>query len=306
MSGVFPRYGRWRENRRGNQPVPSDFRLHQNSVNPAFGNDHVLVVLHSVVTDNGVVDAAEHLVAGDAVIRLLRMVPRCSAFYQVLPPAPLRPAEPAPALPLRIVATGDDMATTLLDLSRELKITLLAMGEPPRGGRRPRFIRKVLSRLLIAGSTPVLYVPPSTRGPRQDLRRILLVLHAPYPAFDLLETAVPLARRSHADVMILTLPSAEPVIPDPPSAGPSSLAFAPFDATAWLERECARRGCKARPVPKRPGGADTIVERAAELEADLVIAGASLAEVRFGWRRRRMLDAVFPRLSCPLLFGRCA
>lgn len=269
-------------------------------LNPA--HDHVLVLLQTVTSDNGVLSAAEHLVAGDAVVRQVRVVPRASTFYQVVPPLPLRPGEPPPALPLRMVATGDDMAATMLDLTRELKITLVALGEPPRGDRKPKFMRQVLAQLLRLGSTPVLYVPPAARGPRDSLRRILLVLHAPYPAHDLVETVVPLARRSHAEVTVLTLPSAEPVFP----VVPAPLAFAPFDATAWLERECARRGCKVKLLAAGGTTADAIVQRASSMEADLVIAGVGLAELRVGFWRRRLLDVMFPRLSCPLLFGRCA
>jgi universal stress protein family protein len=257
--------------------------------------DRVLVVLHSVVTDGGVISAAEHLVAGDAVVRYLRVVPRTTAFTQVLSPAPLLPGEAASRLPLRIVSAGDDMATTILDLSRELKVTLLALGEP----------RKVLTQLLVAGSTPILYVPPASRGARDDLRRILLVLHAPYPASDLLEAAVPLARRSHAELMILALPSAAPLIPDG-IAGARALEFSPFDPAAWLERECARRGFRARRVDAVRSPAESVLERASALEADLVVAGAGLVDVRVGWRRRRFLDLVAPRLTCPLLFSRCA
>lgn len=264
-------------------------------------HDHVLVLLQTVISDNGVLSAAEHLVAGDAVVRLLRVVPRASTFYQVVPPL-LRQGEPPPSLPIRMVATGDDMAATMLDLTRELKITLVALGEPPRGGRKSRFMRLVLSKLLRSGSTPVLYVPPSARGPRDSLRRILLVVHAPYPAHDLVATVVPLARRSHAEVTVLSLPSAEPVFP----VVPAPLAFAPFDATAWLERECARRGCKVKVITAGGTPAETIVQRAAAMEADLVIAGVGLAELRVGFWRRRLLDVVFPQLSCPLLFGRCA
>lgn len=269
-------------------------------MNPAPGGDQVLVLLHSVLTDSEVISAAEHLVAGDAVVRLLRVVPRSPTFYQVLSPALVRPGEPSLGLPIRIVATGDDMAQTLLEFSRELKITLLALGEPPRGSRKPEFIRKALARLLLAGSMPVLYVPTAARLPREDLRRILLVLHAPYPSFDLLETAIPLARRSHAEVLILALPSARPLLSD------QSLSFAPPDATVWLERECARRGCRVRLVSGRGGAADDIVDRAAEFQADLVIVGRGLAELRVGWLRRRLLDVVVPRLACPLLFSRCA
>lgn len=266
---------------------------------PPAGNDHVLVLLHSVVADHGVLAAAEHLVAGDAVVRLLRVVPRTSAFYQVLSPVSHWPDDRSAPLPQRIIATGDDMAATLLDLSRELQITLLAIGEPPPGDRRPRIIRRVLSKVLVAGSTPVLYVPPGVRGPRDSLRRILLVLHSPFPAYDLADAVVPLARRSHAEVMILTLPSADPV-------RSGTLSFTPFDATAWLERECARRGCRTRLVSAGTGPAKSILERVATLEVDLVIAGVGLAELRVGWRRRRMMDLVFPRLPCPLLFGRSA
>ena len=155
----------------------------------------------------------------------------------------------------------------------------------------------------------MLYVPPSAKGPRDDLRRILLVLHAPYPAFDLLERVVPVARRTHAEVMILSLPTARPIVPDSPPSFLSyrpSLAFSPFDPAAWLERECERRGCKVRPIDGDGAPADVIVKRAKAFDADLVIAGAGLADVRAGWWRRRILDAVLSCLPCPLLFGRCA
>jgi nucleotide-binding universal stress UspA family protein len=267
--------------------------------------DRVLVVLHSVVTDAGVISAAEHLVAGDAVVRYLRVVPRTKAFTQVLSPAPLFPGEAASQIPLRIVTAGDDMATTILDLSRELKITLLALGEPPPGRDRPERLRKVLAQLLVAGSAPILYVPPASRGTRDDLRRILMVLHAPYPAFDLLDAVVPLARRSHAELLILALPSATPLVSDEASGG-SALSFAPFDPAAWLQRECARQGLRVRTVASAQSPAESVVERAAALNADLVVAGTGLADVRVGWWRRRLLDLVAPRLSCPLLFSRCA
>jgi hypothetical protein len=273
------------------------------------GNEHVLVVLHSVVADDGVISAAEQLVAGDAVLRYLRVVPRNAAFSQALAPVPHFPGEPGGALPPRIITTGDDMAATLLSLSRELRITLVALGEPPREPRTGGIVRAVLSKLLAVGSTPVLYVPSSANGPRDGLRRILLVLHAPYPAFDLLERVVPVARRSHAEVMVLSLPSARPLIPDLPSNPLSDrppLAFSPFDAAAWLERECDRRGCKVRPVDGVGAPAEAIVDRAKTFGADLVIAGAGLANLRAGWLRRRVLDVLLPRLPCPLLFGRCA
>ena len=267
--------------------------------------DRVLVVLHSVVTDAGVIAAAEQLVAGDAVVRYLRVVPQTRAFTQILSPAPVLPGEKASSLPLRIVTAGDEMATTILDLSRELKITLLALGEPPPGKHQPGLLRKVLNQLLVAGSAPILYVPPASRGTSDELRRILLLLHAPYPARDLLDAAVPLARRNHAELLILALPSATPFIPDE-IAGNSALSFAPFDSPAWLERECARRGLRVRRVDGDLSPAECIVERAASLQADLVIAGTGLADLRVGWRRRRLLDLVAPRLPCPMLFGRCA
>lgn len=268
--------------------------------------DHVLVVLHSVVTDGGVISAAEQLVAGDAVLRYLRVVPRSTAFTQVLHPAPARPGQPGSDLPLRIVTAGDDMAATILDLSRELRITLLALGEPPEETRRTGPVRKALLRILAAGQTPVLYVPSGVRDGRADLRRILLVLHAPVPPFDLLALAVPLARRSHAELMILALPSATPLIPDGESGGRSSMAFTPFDAIGWLERELTRSGCRARPVASQGSPAESVVERASALEADLVVAGGGIAELRVGWRRRRLMDLVAPRLTCPLLFSRAA
>ena len=268
------------------------------------GGDRVLVVLHSVVTDAGVIAAAEHLVAGDAVVRYLRVVPRTTAFTQVLSPAPLIPGEPSAQLPLRIVTAGDDMTTTILDLSRELRITLLAIGDPPPGKDRPKAVRKALARLLVAGSAPILYVPPASRGARDDLRRILVVLHAPYPAADVLDAAVPLARRTHAELMILALPSAKPLISD--QVAGTSAAFSPFDPIAWLEREISRHGVRARRVDADQSAAECIVERASTLNADLVVAGAGVADVRIGWRRRRLIDLVAPRLTCPVLFSRCA
>jgi hypothetical protein len=268
------------------------------------GGDRVLVVLNSVVTDAGVISAAETLVAGNAVVRYLRVVPRTKAFTQVLSPAPLLPGEPSPQLPLRIVAAGDDMATTILDLSRELKCTLVAIGAPPAGRDHAQLHRKVLDRLLVAGRTRVLYVPTASQGARDDLRRILVVLHAPYPASDLLEAAGPLARRTHAELLILALPSARPLLSD--EIAGSSTAFSPFDPLLWMERECTRRGLRFRRVDSDRSPADSVVERASTLEADLVLAGTGLADVRIGWRRKRLLDLVSPRLSCPLLFSRCA
>lgn len=266
--------------------------------------DRVLVVLHSVVSDSGVISAAEHLVAGDAVVRYLRVVPRTTAFTQVLSPAPLLPGQASPPLPLRIVAAGDHMATTILDLSRELRITLLAIGEPPPGKGRGGELRKVLTKLLVAGSAPILYVPPASRGTRDELRRILVVLHAPYPASDVLDASVPLARRSHAELMLLTLPSARPLISD--QAAGTSMSFSPFDPSVWLEREVVRRGLRVRRVDSDRSPADCVVEQASTLDVDLVVAGAGLADLRVGWRRRRLLDLLAPRLSCPVLFSRCA
>ena len=310
MRSEGTRYGRRRNLRRASDAVPSRARRHQQDVPIRTpGNEHVLVVLHSVVTDDGVISAAEQIVAGDADVRYLRVVPRSTAFSQALAPVPQAPGYPRTALPTRIVTTGEDMAATLLSLSRELKITLVALGEPPREPRNGGIARSVLSKLLTVGSTPVLYVPSSASGPRDDLRRILLVLHAPYPAFDLLERVVPVARRSHAEVRVLTLPSARPLIPDAapsPFADRPSLAFSPFDAAAWLERECERRGCRIRRVDGDGAPAEAIVARAAAFDADLVIAGAGLAELRAGWWRRRILDLVLPRLPCPMLFARCA
>lgn len=295
--------------------VTSRLRANQKSVRSAgsprtrdASSDHVLVVLHSVVTDGGVISAAEQLVAGDAVLRFLRVVPRSSAFTQMLQPAPLRPGLPLSDVPLRIVTAGDDLASTVLELGRELRITLLALGEPPEEARRPGPVRKALARILGAGQTPVLVVPAGARGSRDDLRRILLVLHAPYPAFDLLALAAPLARRSHAELLILPLPSAAPFIPDGPSwSGPSpTTAFRPFDAAGWLERELLRSGCRVRPVAASGAPARALVQRCAELEADLVIVGAGVSDLRVGWRRRRLVDLVLPRLTCPLLFSRAA
>jgi nucleotide-binding universal stress UspA family protein len=287
--------------------VPS--RLRRNLQGVPGGNDQVLVVLDSILTDDGVISAAEQVIAGDAAVRYLRVVPRDAAFSQALAPVPQPPGEPRTTLPTRIVATGDDMAATLISLSRELKITLLALGEPPREPRRKNLIRRALSKLLARASMPVLYVPPSASGPRDDLRRILIVLHAPYPAYDLLERAVSVARRSHAEVSVLSLPSARPQIPDQPPlrfAHRPSLAFSPFDAAAWLEKECERRGCRVRPVESDGSPAESILKRARAFGADLVIAGAGLADLRAGWWRRRILDVVLPRLCCPLLFGPCA
>ncbi len=271
--------------------------------------DQVLVVLHSVVSDHGVIAAAEQLVAGDAQLRFLRVVPRCAPFTSSLFREPLPAAGgPAPGLPVRLVAAGDDMATTILDLSRELKITLLAIGEPPGERKRAELARKALARLLRMASAPVLYVPGGASGTRDQLRRILLVLHQPYPAVELADLAIPLARRHHAELMILTLPSAAPFIPDRDAhPGPRpSVVLAPFDAGAWLERECARHGFRTRPVDVEGKIADVILSRAADLEVDLVIASAGLADVRVGWRRRRILDLLFPRLPCPVLLGRSA
>jgi len=154
----------------------------------------------------------------------------------------------------------------------------------------------------------VLFVPSGSKDARQPIRRILLVLHLPYPAMDLVRLAIPLARRNHAELMILTLPSAAPLIPDAPSAGTAqpSLVFRPFDAGAWLEQECARNGCRTRPISADGKGAKVIVDLATALEADLVMADAGLADLRVGWRKRRALDLLFPRFPCPLLLGRCA
>jgi hypothetical protein len=268
------------------------------------GGDRVLVVLHSVVTDAGVISAAETLVAGDAVVRYLRVVPRAKAFTQILSPAPVFPGEASPHLPLRIVAAGDDMASTILDVSRELKSTLVAIGDPPPGKEQPGLHRKVLGQLLVAGRAPVLYVPSGSRGTRDDVRRILVILHAPYPASDLLEAAAPLARRTHAELLILALPSARPLLSD--DIVGSSPAFSPFDAVLWVEKECTRRGLRFRRVDSGRNPAESVVERASTLDADLVLAGPGLADVRLGWRRKRLLDLIAPRLSCPLLFSRCA
>jgi hypothetical protein len=202
------------------------------------------------------------------------------------------------------VTAGDNMATTILDISRELKSTLVAVGEPPPGKDRPEIFRTVLTPLLAATSAPVLYVPPSS-GERADLRRILLILHAPYPASELIDAAVPLARRSHAELMILALPSAMPLICDGTSDN-SVLAFRPFDPTTWLERQCTGHGLRVRTVDVARSPAESVVERASSLDADLIVAGTGLADVRVGWRRRRLLDLVAPRLPCPVLFNRCA
>jgi hypothetical protein len=271
--------------------------------------DQVLVVLHSVLSDQGVISAAEQLVAGDAQLRFLRVVPRAvpytlSMFRQPLPPT----ATPGGGPPVRLVAAGDDMASTILSLTRELKITLLALGEPPGEKSRAELIRKTLSRILELSTAPVLFVPAGAKEPWQPIRRILLVLHLPYPATELVQLAIPLARRTHAELMILALPSAVPFIPDGPPGGiaQSSLVFRPFDAGVWLERECARQGCRARPVSADGQGAKVILERASSLEADLVVADAGLADLRVGWRRKKVLDQLFPLLPCPLLLRRCA
>jgi hypothetical protein len=87
--------------------------------------------------------------------------------------------------------------------------------------------------------------------------------------------------------------------------GPS-LLFRPFDARAWLERECAGSGCRIRPVSCDGKIGDVILDRATELQADLVMADSGLADVRVGWRKRRLLDQLFPRLTCPLLLARAA
>lgn len=263
-------------------------------------NDHVLVVLHSVLTDHGVISAAEQLVAGNAVLHTVRVVPRGSPFTHALSTSRTF------GDPLRVVADEDEVAPTLLALGREQKATLLALGDPPRGSRKPGVVRRTLARLLAAASVPVLYVPAEANPPRDQLRRILLVLHAPYPAFDVLAAAVPIARRTHAEVLILALPSAAPLIPDAPSLGRPSLVFAPFDPISWLERECGKRGCRTRPVAGEGNPADLILRQAASLEADLVIGGPGLADLRVGWRRRRVVDLLSSRLTCPLLFSRCA
>jgi hypothetical protein len=178
--------------------------------------DHVLVLLHSLVSDRGVIAAAEQIVAGDAQLRFLRVIPRRAPFSSSLFREPLPPGS---GQPVRIVLAGDDMAATILELSRELKITLLALGEPPEEKGRGQQMREALSRLLQVSSPPVLYVPAGARGPRAQLRRILLVVHLPYPATELAGLAIPLARRNQAEVMILTLPSAVPLISDEDSAG---------------------------------------------------------------------------------------
>lgn len=268
------------------------------------GGDRVLVVLNSVVTDAGVISAAETLVAGNAVVRYLRVVPRTTAFTQVLSPAPVFPGDASSQPPLRIVAAGDDMATTILDLSRELKSTLVAIGDVPAGRPHLQLHRKVLGQLLVAGRTPVLYVPAGSRGARDDLRRILVVLHAPYPASDLVEAVAPLARRTHAELLILALPSARPLLSD--DVAGFAKAFSPFDPLLWMERECTRRGLRFRRVDSDRSPAESVVERASTFEADLVLAGTGLADVRIGWRRKRLLDLMAPRLPCPLLFSRCA
>jgi len=271
--------------------------------------DQVLVVLHSVHSDQGVVSAAEQLVAGDAQLRYLRVVPRAAPFTMSMFRQPLLAAPTGGSgLPIRLVTAGDDMATTILDLTRELKITLLALGEPPGDKRRAELIRRVLSRVLASTSAPVLFVPAGAKERRDPIRRILLVLHQPYPAMDLVHLAIPLARRNHAELRILTLPSATPFIPDLPPVGTvhPSLVCRAFDAGAWLERECARQGYRTRAVSSEGKGAKAIVDIAAALEADLVLADAGLAEIRVGWRRRKALDLLFPRLPCPLLLGRCA
>src|SRR6185503_4231975 len=92
--------------------VTSRNARHPHSVIRESG-DRVLVVLHSVVSDAGVISAAEHLVAGDAVVRYLRVVPRAKAFTQVLSPAPTLPGDPSSPHPLRIVTAGDNMASTI-------------------------------------------------------------------------------------------------------------------------------------------------------------------------------------------------
>jgi hypothetical protein len=273
-------------------------------------SDQVLVVLHSVLSDQGVIAAAEQLVCGDAQLRFLRVVPRAVPFTMSMFRPPLPGADWGGGLPIRLVTAGDDMATTILDLTRELKITLLALGEPPGEKGRAELIRRVLARILPRSSAPVLFVPAGAKEARESVRRILLVLHLPYPATELVELAIPLARRNHAELLILTLPSAAPFIPDRPPGGSlslqSPLVLRPFDAGAWLERECARLGCRARPVSADGKGANVILERAAALEADLVVAGAGLAQLRVGWRRKKVLDLLFPRFPCPVLLGRSA
>jgi hypothetical protein len=271
--------------------------------------DQVLVVVHSVVSDQGVISAAEQLVAGDAQIRYLRVVPRALPFTMSMFRQPIRAAASGSGLPVRLVTAGDDMATTILDQTRELNIPLLVLGEPSGEKQRAALVHRVLARILPASSAPVLFVPAGAKESPGAIRRILLVLHLPYPAMDLLRLTLPLARRNHAELMILTLPSAAaPLIPDAPSLGTTtpSLVFRPFDAGVWLERECARYGFRARPVSSDGEGAKGILECAAALEADLVVADAGLAELRVGWRRRKLLDLVFPRFPCPLLLGRSA
>jgi hypothetical protein len=267
--------------------------------------DHVLILLHSLVSDSGVIAAAEQLVAGDAELRFLRVVPRRAPFTSSLFREPLPPGAGAP---VRIVLAGEDMAKTILDLSRELNITLLALGEPPEEKGRAQHVRGALSRLLEISRTPVLYVPAGARSPRAQLRRILLVVHLPYPATELAGLAIPLARRNQAELMILALPSAVPLISDHDAGGSGrpSLVFPSFDAGLWLERECARNGCRTRSLGAAGKIVDAVLEQASAHEADLVVASAGLADVRVGWRRRRLIDLLFPRLSCPLLLGRSA
>lgn len=261
------------------------------------------MLLHSVVADHGVVAAAEQLVSGDAQLRFLRVVPRRSPFTSSLFADPATTGSPP-----RIVTAGDDLAATILDFSRELKVTLLALGEPSGERSGVDRARRTLDRLLHAGSTPVLFVPSGATGPRDRLRRILVVLHLPYPATDLARVTIPVARRTGAELTILALPSATPRVSDADASrvGRPALLVSPFDAGAWMERECVRGGCRARAAAGEGHPADAVLEQAAQLKADLVIAGSELADVRVGWRRRKLLDVLLPRLTCPVLLGRCA
>src|SRR5262249_44802311 len=71
---------------------------------------------------------------GGGVMRGVGVVPGGGGGTQVFSPAPGLSGPADSESPVRIVTAGDDMARTILGLSRELKITLLALGETPRSG----------------------------------------------------------------------------------------------------------------------------------------------------------------------------
>lgn len=206
-----------------------------------------------------------------------------------------------------------EAAGEILNLAASVKADLIAMTTHGRSGISRWALGSVAERILHGSEVPVLLVSPVTELPRHDsLRRILVPLDGSKMAEQALPTAVALAQKSNAELMLVravqTLDETNRGILFP-NEKEADIAFAKYRARAdsylvEMERLLRFTGVAANHRTLLADPSTAICDATVEANVDLIVLSTHGRTGIGRWYYGSVANKVIRSVDCPVLLVR--